>query len=158
MSHLSTPSDPGALVPAASRVVCRAPARLGVARRALGPLLVVALWVALTLAGLIDPSIVPSPAKVAKGFVKLWTEQNLVGQVAISLERALLGGAIGMAFGLMVGIAAGLTRLGEELFDALLQMLRTVPFLALVPLFIVWFGIGEVPKLLLIALATCFPM
>jgi sulfonate transport system permease protein len=58
----------------------------------------------------------------------------------------------------LIGLVAGLVRLGEELFDALLQMLRTIPFLALVPLFIVWFGIGELPKILLIALAVTFPM
>jgi sulfonate transport system permease protein len=150
--------DPGPLVPAAGRTVGRVPGRLRLARRVVGPLLLVLLWVGTTVAGLIDPSVLPSPAAVAKGFVKLWTEQHLVGQIGVSLGRALLGGAIGMALGLAFGVVAGLTQLGEELFDALLQMLRTVPFLALVPLFIVWFGIGEAPKLLLIALATSFPM
>jgi sulfonate transport system permease protein len=150
--------DPGPLVPAAGRSVGRVPGRLTLARRVIGPLLFVLLWVVATGAGLIDPSVLPSPAAVAKGFVKLWTEQDLAGQIGVSLVRALLGGAIGMAVGLAFGVVAGLTQLGEELFDALLQMLRTVPFLALVPLFIVWFGIGELPKLLLIAIATSFPM
>ncbi len=58
----------------------------------------------------------------------------------------------------MLGAVAGLWRVGEELLDSSLQMLRTIPFLALVPLFIVWLGIGETPKIVLIALATVFPM
>ncbi|AZI37928.1 aliphatic sulfonate ABC transporter permease protein [Caenibius tardaugens NBRC 16725] len=132
--------------------------RLSLARRAIGPLSIVAAWVIATTAGWVDPSILPSPPALAEGFGQLWTEQNLPGQIALSLGRALGGGAIGAVLGLSLGVAAGLSRIGEELFDASLQMLRTVPFLALVPLFIVWFGIGEFPKLLLIALATMFPM
>ena len=132
--------------------------RFTLGRRAAGPLAVVAIWALATTAGWVDPSILPSPRALAEGFRQLWNEQNLAGQVGVSLARALGGGSAGIVAGLLLGVAAGLSRLGEELFDALLQMLRTVPFLALVPLFIVWFGIGETPKLLLIALATLFPM
>ena len=133
-------------------------ARFALGRRALGPLAIVAIWAIATTAGWVDPSILPSPPALAEGFRQLWTEQNLLGQLGVSLGRALAGGTAGIVVGLALGIAAGLSRLGEELFDAALQMLRTIPFLALVPLFIVWFGIGETPKLLLIALATLFPM
>src|SRR5690606_28186038 len=105
-----------------------------------------------------DPSILPSPSGLVEGWQQLWAEQALAHQIATSLSRALVGGAVGIVVGLTLGTAAGLSQLGEEFLDALLQMLRTVPFLALVPLFIVWFGIGETPKLLLIALATMFPM
>lgn len=132
--------------------------RLSLARRAIGPLLVVAAWAITTSAGWVDPSILPSPAGLVAGWQQLWTEQALAVQIGTSLTRALVGGAVGIVFGLALGTIAGLSQHGEELFDALLQMLRTIPFLALVPLFIVWFGIGEAPKLLLIALATMFPM
>ena len=132
--------------------------RFSFARRAIGPLAIVAAWAIATTAGWIDPSVLPSPTALLHGFRDLWTNQALLHQIGTSLGRALAGGSVGIVLGLALGIAAGLSRLGEELFDALLQMLRTVPFLALVPLFIVWFGIGETPKLLLIALATMFPM
>ncbi len=132
--------------------------RSALLRRATGPLALVALWAGTTTAGLVDPSVLPSPRLVATSFVNLWTQQHLAYQLGVSLGRAAAGGALGITLGLMLGVTAGLSRLGEELFDALLQMLRTVPFLALVPLFIVWFGVGELPKLLLIALATMFPM
>jgi sulfonate transport system permease protein len=118
----------------------------------------VAAWAAATSTGLIDASVLPSPTRLGTTFGQLWSEQHLLHQIGISLARAAVGGAIGVVVGLVLGIAAGLFTLGEEAVDALVQMLRTVPFLALVPLFIVWFGVGEAPKLLLIALATLFPM
>ncbi len=150
--------DPGRLVQPVVRQTGTRSERFSFARRATGPLIIVALWAIATSAGWIDPSILPSPAGLVAGWQQLWTEQALASQIATSLTRALVGGTIGIIFGLILGTIAGLSKLGEELFDALLQMLRTIPFLALVPLFIVWFGIGEAPKLLLIALATMFPM
>jgi sulfonate transport system permease protein len=120
--------------------------------------LLVAAWAISTSAGLIPPSILPSPAVLGTTIAQLWTEQDLLHQIGVSLTRAVVGGAFGVVLGLVLGVTAGLFRLGEELFDALMQMLRTIPFLALVPLFIVWFGIDETPKLFLIALATTFPM
>jgi sulfonate transport system permease protein len=121
-------------------------------------LALVVLWALATGLHWVDPSVVPPPRVVVSTLSDLWTQQHLLHQVAVSLGRAAEGSVIGIAAGLLLGVAAGLSRLGEELFDAFMQMLRTVPFLALVPLFIVWFGIGELPKLLLIALATMFPM
>jgi len=132
--------------------------RLGFGRRAAAPLALVALWWGATAAGWIDPSVLPGPGAVSGGFVRLWSEDGLLQHLGVSLGRALSGGIIGIFAGLLLGLVAGLSRLGEELYDSLIQMLRTIPFLALIPLFIVWFGIGEAPKLLLIALATCFPM
>jgi sulfonate transport system permease protein len=99
-----------------------------------------------------------SPSRVLDTVGDLFDHQHLVHQVTVSLTRALTGAAIGASIGLVLGAIAGLWRIGEELLDSSLQMLRTIPFLALVPLFIVWLGIGETPKIVLIALATVFPM
>ncbi len=151
-------ADPGSLTRPVVRQARGLSERFALLRRAAAPLLVVIAWAVCTSAGWVDPSILPSPTGLVQGFQQLWTSENLPGQIGVSLSRALVGGAAGIALGLLLGTAAGLSRLGEEFLDALLQMLRTVPFLALVPLFIVWFGIGETPKLLLIALATMFPM
>jgi len=149
---------PGSLVRPAVRSRADKGRRLSLGRRALGPMLLIAAWAGSTSAGLIDPSVLPSPGTLGESIVRLWTEQALLHQVGVSLARAAVGGFFGALIGLTLGISAGLFRLGEELLDALLQMLRTIPFLALVPLFIVWFGVDEAPKLLLIALATLFPM
>ncbi|HEY4126091.1 MAG TPA: ABC transporter permease [Rhizomicrobium sp.] len=131
---------------------------VSVARRSAAPLAVIVAWWVSTSVGWVDPSVLPSPRSVAKAFVLLLTQDHLLYQLGVSLTRALCGALIGISAGLILGLVAGLWRLGEELYDTILQMLRTIPFLALVPLFIVWLGIGEVPKLLLIALATIFPM
>ncbi len=150
-------TDPGPLVRPKPLLAARPP-RWSLLRRAIARLIRLVAWAFATSRGFIDPSILPSPAGIAKGFKALWFEQDLPHHVLASLARAAAGGLIGVGIGLLFGLVAGLSRLGEELFDALFQMLRTIPFLALVPLFIVWFGIGEAPKLLLIALATSFPM
>src|SRR6202012_4327434 len=99
----------------------------------------------------------PSPRRVIDTFWEL-AKTNLWSNLGISLWRSARGAAIGIAVGLGVGGCAGLSRLGERLFDSSMQMLRTVPFLAIVPLLIVWFGIDETPKIILIAAATTFPM
>jgi sulfonate transport system permease protein len=76
----------------------------------------------------------------------------------VSLQRVAIGLGIGVVAGTVLAVAAGLSRAGEDVVDAPMQMLRTLPFLALVPMFILWFGIGEVPKVALVALGTTFPI
>ncbi len=73
-------------------------------------------------------------------------------------EFVALLGRSGSGKSTLLRTLAGLSRRGEDLLDATLQMLRTLPFLALVPLFILWFGIGETPKIALVALGTMFPI
>src|SRR5437588_457282 len=74
------------------------------------------------------------------------------------VEAAATGLAIAIAIGTTLALVAGLSRRGEDAVDATMQMLRTLPFLALVPLFILWFGIGETPKIALVALGATFPI
>lgn len=130
---------------------------LSISLRALGPLLLFAFWWIGASTGFLVREL-SSPSRVVDTFRELSETQDLVHQVTTSLTRALTGAAIGASIGLVLGAIAGLWRVGEELLDSSLQMLRTIPFLALVPLFIVWLGIGETPKIVLIALATVFPM
>ena len=108
--------------------------------------------------GWVDASVLPTPARVWDTARDLVAHDDLLGQLRVSLGRSLRGVAIGVTIGLVLGAIAGSMRIGEQVVDSPMQMLRTVPFLALVPLFIVWLGIGETPKILLIALATMFPM
>ena len=65
--------------------------------------------------------------------------------------------AFGGAAGLILGVISGLSRLGENSVDPLMQMLRTLPLFGLIPVFIVWFGIGQLPKILLIAIGAGIP-
>jgi sulfonate transport system permease protein len=127
-------------------------------RRVVTPLTLVAVWQLAASAGWIDTASLSSPQQVAESFWRLAGNGELSSNLAVSLQRVALGLALGVSTGLLLGLAAGLSRLGEHLIDAPVHMLRTMPALALVPLFILWFGIGETPKVLLVALATTFPV
>ncbi len=83
---------------------------------------------------------------------------TLQGAMLVSLARVAIGFAVGGAAGLVLGVVAGLSRLGENSVDPLMQMLRTLPLFGLIPVFIVWFGIGQLPKILLIALGASIPL
>jgi sulfonate transport system permease protein len=100
----------------------------------------------------------PTPVEVLRQWQSLWTSDDLLGNILTSLQRSFVGLMIGASIGFGLGLFSGLSRLGEELIDAPLQMMRAVPFVALIPLFILWFGIGETPKIIIIALATYYPM
>ncbi len=126
--------------------------------RVLVPVLLIVVWQAAISLNFTSQATLPSPETVLKAYHELWSEGSLQAALPISLERAGIGLLIGATIGLVLGVFAGLWRIGEEIFDAPLQMLRTIPFIALVPLFITWFGIDEKPKIILIATATVFPM
>jgi sulfonate transport system permease protein len=125
--------------------------------RVLSPLFLLLVWWLLARASWLPAGSLPTPYTVVKTFGTLFSH-DLVGQIGDSLSLAGFGLSIGVTLGFALGLMSGLSRIGEELFDAPLQMLRTVPFLALIPLFVVWMGIGELPKVALISLATTFPM
>jgi sulfonate transport system permease protein len=126
--------------------------------RTLGPLALLLLWWAASATGLLTPDVLASPAEVLRAVGELWGNGQLPDALTTSLTRSGLGLLIGLAAGLVLGITTGFTRLGDELLDSSIQTLRTIPFLSLVPLFMVWFGINETAKILLIAVATTFPM
>jgi sulfonate transport system permease protein len=100
----------------------------------------------------------PSPAAVAESFWQLIVTGQLWPNLLISVQRVAAGLALGMAIGTVLGLVASLSRLGEDAIDATVQMARTLPHLALIPLMILWFGIGETPKIILIALGAMFPI
>ncbi|QLE44619.1 ABC transporter permease [Nostoc sp. C052] len=108
--------------------------------------------------GIVPPQILPSPTDILAAFAELIRLGDLQEALPTSLSRSLTGLAIGGTIGLGLGLFAGLWRIGEEIFDAPLQMLRTIPFIALVPLFITWFGIDETAKIIVITVATIFPI
>ena len=127
--------------------------------RALLPLTLFTLWWWGTESGWISDAVLVSPPQVVETFRELVREDDLFHQLSVSLSLALRG-ALHRGHGRSRSSeqSAGLWRIGEELLDSSMQMLRTIPFLGVVPLFIVWLGIDDRPKVLLISLATLFPM
>jgi sulfonate transport system permease protein len=98
---------------------------------------------------------------VVSAATHLWSHgepSTLRADIGISLTRALVGLAIGLTVGGVAGTIAGLTGFGEQLFNGPVQILNTIPFLALLPLFIIWFGIGEVSKIAMISLGAGIPV
>jgi sulfonate transport system permease protein len=143
------------------RIQPAAGARKGVPRwlrRTAGPILLVGIWHALSVTGLLPAEVLAGPATVLSSAAKLWATGELQDAMVASLRRALSGLAIGGGIGVALAVVSGLFRLGEDLIDSTMQMLRTIPNVALIPLLIIWFGIGETPKVALIALATAFPL
>ncbi|MFD5085039.1 ABC transporter permease [Kitasatospora sp. NPDC058406] len=126
--------------------------------RALGPVLLLALWWVASATGLLDPQTLAPPADVAAAFGDLGRSGELQEHLLVSLRRAALGLGFGVAAGLLLALAAGLSRIGEALIDGTVQLVRSLPILALVPLAIIWFGIGEEVKVILVALGTLVPV
>ncbi len=127
-------------------------------RRWVSPLALLLLWELGARSGVIPSHILAAPSAVVGTAWSMIVSGELPSNMLVSLGRAGAGLLIGVTLGSLFAIAAGLTRLGENALDPPIQMLRTLPSLALTPLFIVWFGIGETPKIALIALGVMFPV
>ncbi|WP_323034025.1 ABC transporter permease subunit [Paracoccus sp. (in: a-proteobacteria)] len=127
-------------------------------RRTIGPVTLVLIWHAASATGVLPSEVLAGPATVLSSATRLVESGELQDAVVVSMRRAMSGLLIGGSIGVALAVLSGLTRLGEDLIDAPMQMLRTVPNVALIPLLIIWFGIGEAPKIALIALATAFPL
>jgi sulfonate transport system permease protein len=128
------------------------------AQRLLGPALVLLLWYVASGAGLISPAKMPAPGTVVTALFEMIGNGALASDVLASLHRAGLGLAIGIVGGFSLAVIAGLTRLGDALIDGVVQVKRSIPNLALIPLFIIWLGIGEPMKIAIIALGTLVPI
>nr|WP_051385903.1 ABC transporter permease [Actinokineospora inagensis] len=127
-------------------------------RRWISPLAIVVLWQLACATGLLPPDKLSSPWTVLRSGVDLARSGELGDAFVVSTTRVGIGFLIGAAVGLGLGVVAGLSRWGNHLVDPPVQMLRTLPFLGLIPLFILWFGIGEEPKIALVALGVAFPL
>jgi sulfonate transport system permease protein len=127
-------------------------------RRTLGPLGVLLIWYVLSATGLLPADVLASPVDVlAKGW-DMTLSGELPTAIAVSGRRVVYGFAIGAAIGIVFALIAGLFRVGEDLVDSTVGMLRTLPWVGLIPLFIIWFGIDEQPKIALVALGVTFPL
>ncbi|MEU9166270.1 ABC transporter permease [Streptomyces sp. NPDC048420] len=127
-------------------------------RRTTGPLLLLALWQLLSSTGVLTADALASPGRVAQVAGDLTADGSLASAMTTSLQRVAAGLLLGTLIGTGLALVSGLFRIGEDLVDAPVQMLRTVPFVGLIPLFIIWFGIGEAPKVAIITLGVTFPL
>ncbi len=122
------------------------------------PLTLVALWFGATSSGLVKTYQLASPAGVFVELQSLATNGQLWANLGASIERVLIGFAWALALALVLGTAVGLSRNVEAALDPTLQAIRAVPSLAWVPLLLLWLGIGETPKIVLIGIGAFFPI
>ena len=127
-------------------------------RRLTGPVLLLGLWWVAASGGLLQSQTLPSPGRVAETGWQVLRTGELSAAVSASLVRVILGLTVGVAVGLALALLSALISVMEDVIDGPVQIVRALPVLALVPLAILWFGIGELSKVLLIAWATAFPV
>jgi sulfonate transport system permease protein len=154
-----------AVAAAGNTPVVRAPARrrLGLGRpipygRVLGPAALIVVWWVASATGALDPRILPAPQDVFTSAVNLARNGTLGQSVAVSLQRAAEGFAIGAVTGIVLALIAGLNRIGEAFVDGWMQVQRAIPTLGLIPLVILWLGIGELFKVVIIAVVVAVIM
>ncbi len=126
--------------------------------RWLSPLVFLLVWELGSRTGIIPAHTLAAPSAVLTTLYGMVRSGELPENLLVSTMRVGVGLAIGITVGTVLALIAGLSRQGEVAVDPLMQIKRTIPTLALTPLFIVWFGIGETPKIGLIAFASTFPI
>ncbi|WP_316245487.1 ABC transporter permease [Gordonia sp. OPL2] len=125
-------------------------------RQSIGLILVIVIWQLGARSWL--GATTPAPTEVINAGWDLISTGELWHHLAASARRVAIGLSIGIAIGLVLGAAAGLFKLAEDLVNAPIQVLRMMPAVALVPVFIIWFGIGDPFKIALIIVAPIFPI
>jgi sulfonate transport system permease protein len=118
----------------------------------------VVVWQVASMTGLLSPKILAAPSTAAVTGFDMLANGVLVHHLLASAQRAYLGLGIGVACGLVFALIAGLTRSGEATVDGIVQIKRAIPTLALIPLGILWLGIGEAMKVALIATSVFIPV
>jgi sulfonate transport system permease protein len=131
---------------------------LKVARRFVSPLAIVLLWQLGSMYHVIPATKLAAPTAIIATFWSLTISGELLRDLAVSLGRVLVGLTVGVSIGAGLALVAGLSRSGDDAVDPVMQGLRTLPYLGMSPLLILWFGIGEFPKLALVAFASAFPV
>jgi sulfonate transport system permease protein len=155
--HVPAPAA-GRLAPRRRRARRLGPGRPIRGGPAIGPALLLLAWVVTSATGVLDPRTLSAPWTVVTTFGELVADGRLQSNLGTSTWRAALGLLFGLATGVAFALLAGLSRVGEALVDGPVQIKRAIPTLALIPLAIVWFGIGEQMKVIVIAASVFVPV
>ena len=122
------------------------------------PAVLILVWHVASVSGAVKPYLLPPPSAVVTTLWELALNGTLLKHVQASVTRWVVGFVLGGGLGLLLGSWVGLSRGAERALDTSVQMLRTVPFLAMAPLLIIWLGLDEAPKITLVGLAAFFPL
>ncbi|BAZ68040.1 binding-protein-dependent transport systems inner membrane component [Fischerella sp. NIES-4106] len=122
------------------------------------PIILIVTWQLLVQFGWIPTRILPAPIDVIRAGIRMTSTGELPYHLGVSARRAFIGFSIGGSIAFILGLINGAIPLAQKLLDTSIQMLRNIPNLALIPLVIVWFGIGEEAKIFLVSLGVLFPI
>ncbi len=122
------------------------------------PLIVIMIWKIVTYLRIFDPVILPSPESVGQAFLSEMVSGELLKHIQISLYRVFLGFGIGSAMAVSLGLLIGWSEKAKSFVDPIVEIVRPIPPMAWIPLSILWFGIGELPKIFIIILGVFFPV
>jgi len=120
--------------------------------------IVIAIWWFVTAAGLVKEFFLPTPPRVVSAMIYLFAEGNFIKDIGVSLFRILIGFGVASLLAIPIGILIGLNRRAEALIEPIVDFIRYTPIPAFIPLFILWFGIGELEKIIVIAAAVFFQL
>jgi sulfonate transport system permease protein len=131
--------------------------------RLISPIALLVIWQLTHVLNLVSDTKLPPPTEVVHEAYTLITTNSaaygtLQHALLVSMGRMAIGFAVGGGVAVILAVIAGLSRWGEAAVDPIMQMVRTLPLFGLVPVFIIWFGIGQLPKILLIALGAAIPL
>lgn len=132
--------------------------KIALPARIYSPLAVLVFWQLGSSLGAIPERILPAPTTILAASWEVATNGTLLDALLVSSQRVLLGFALGAVLGISLGVLTGMSRFADTAVDPLIQAARALPHLGLVPLFIIWFGIGELPKVLIISLGVLYPL
>jgi sulfonate transport system permease protein len=161
VAAMSTPTIAAAVARPAPPEAVRSPRTASVPYRTISwvvPILLLVTWELLSRTGVIASNVLPAPSSVGVTAWQLTRTGELPHHLWESLKRAAIGLALGGSVGLVLGVATGFSRLAEAIVDRNIQIIRAIPFLAILPLVMVWFGVGESGRYFLVALGTMFPI
>ncbi|MFH5208462.1 ABC transporter permease [Antrihabitans sp. NCIMB 15449] len=125
---------------------------------AIGPALLLTAWIITSATGVLDPQTLPAPSTVVQAAHDLIADGRLQSNLLTSVQRAGISLVLGVLIGVVLALISGLSRIGEAIVDGPIQIKRAIPTLALIPLFIVWFGIGESMKIIVITTSVLIPV
>ncbi len=122
------------------------------------PIVFIAFWQLFILAGFPSARFLPSPYKVLQKFVILFSDLTYSHNIAVSLQRVMIGFFIGTLAGFIFGLLMGLSKTAEKIFAPFFHAVRQVPMIGWIPLIIMLFGMNELPRVLIISVAAFYPI
>ncbi len=127
-------------------------------KRWISPVALLVLWEILARARLADPFFLPAPSAIVVAGYHSLLSGELLRHTGISLVRALSGYGLAIIAGIGIGISVGWSRTVENILDPIIELIRPISTLALVPLMILWFGVGNASKIVIVVKACLFPI